>query len=144
MNTTQGLVPILSPSASVFRSALLRLTLDLFKSFTMQSRNGVVLLFQASNAPSQRNSDLELLIVQLVRAIGLVVFEGCFHLFDRLDYSMRLLCEFLFLAASASQIKSRRRGTIDIRSDQLQLIVQGLRERREKLEMLVLTNYNGY
>ena len=110
----------------------------------MQSRNGVVLLFQASNAPSQRNSDLELLIVQLVRAIGLVVFEGCFHLFDRLDYSMRLLCEFLFLAASASQIKSRRRGTIDIRSDQLQLIVQGLRERREKLEMLVLTNYNGY
>lgn len=101
------LVPVLSPLVIRCGSALVRLTLDLFESLAVLSSDGVVLFFKASDAPRQGNSDLELLIVQLVRAIGLLIFERCFHLLDRFDDLMRLLGELILLARDLCQIKSR-------------------------------------
>lgn len=72
----------------------------------MQSSDSIVLFFEAGDTTCQGNSDLELLIVQLIRAIGFVIFKGSFHLFDRLDNLVRLLSEFIFLAVDLGQITS--------------------------------------
>ena len=100
----RGLVPTLSLLVHCHGHGLLRLTLDLFKALAVQSSDSIVLFFKASDTTCQGNSDLELLIVQLIRAIGFVIFKGSFHLFDRLNNLVRLLSEFIFLAVNLDQI----------------------------------------
>ena len=104
----QELVQVLPPLVIRVCSALFRLTLDLFESLAVQSSDGVVLLFEADDASCQGNSDFELLIVQLVRAVGLVIFEGSFHLLDRLNDLMRLISELIFLTRNLGQTKNPR------------------------------------
>lgn len=105
----QELVQVLPSLVIRYGFDLIRLTFDLFESLAVQSSDGVVLLFEAGEASRQGNSDFELLIVQLVRAVGLVIFEGSFHLLDRLNDLMRLISELIFLTRNLGQTKNPKK-----------------------------------
>lgn len=58
-----------------------------------------MLFFQFLQAPSQRDSHFQILMIQLIGIARFEIFERCFHLLDSLDYVMRLLSQLALLTS---------------------------------------------